>query len=347
MRSLSIFTNKSAPVTTPTALAPMQDVTGLPFMKIIARRGAPDLFFTEFFRVHANSRLDDATLRSITENPSGKPVFAQMIGEDLNDLIRTAKGLQKYSIAGVDLNLGCPAPRVYRKNVGGGLLREPAKVYRILKALRENVACPLSVKMRFGFEDDRHFESLLEILANHNIDLVSVHARTVLGGYRSSPDYKYVKQAARYLGCPVLLNGDVQTYGDASSLMDWTEASGVMIGRAAIRNPWIFRQIRENSENREVFMPKLTDVFDYATELFEALSFPNSDDRKTVGRMKKFLNFVGLSVDSEGGFLYAMRRTRTPKELFEVLERFLHDNRRQDFALKPYSGLTARPSCES
>ena len=91
---------------------------------------------------------------------------------------------------------------------------------------------------------------------------------------------------------------------------------------------------------------KLSDVFDYATELFEALSIPNSDDRKTVGRMKKFLNFVGLSVDPEGSFLYAMRRTRTTKEMFEVLERFLLDNRRQDFALKPYFGLTARPSCE-
>ena len=85
MRSLSIFSNKNASVPTPTALAPMQDVTGLPFMKIITRRGAPDLFFTEFFRVHANSRLDDETLRSINENPSDKPVFAQMIGEGLDD----------------------------------------------------------------------------------------------------------------------------------------------------------------------------------------------------------------------------------------------------------------------
>ncbi len=325
----------------------MQDVTGLPFMKIIARRGAPDLFFTEFFRVHANSRLDDAILSSITENPSGKPVFAQMIGENLDDLVRTAKDLQKYSIAGVDLNLGCPAPRVYRKNVGGGLLREPLRVDEILKALRESVEGPLTVKMRFGFEDDRHFRTLLEILDKRKVDLVSVHARTVLGGYRSSPDYEYVRQAANYLRCPVFLNGDVQTYADAKRLRERTEASGVMIGRAAIRNPWIFRQIRDHSENREVFFPQLNDVFEYIMELFEALASPISDDRKTVGRMKKFLNFIGLSVDPQGGFLHAMRRTRTSSELFAVMERFLKVNPQQPFALKPYSGLIARPGCES
>ena len=107
----------------PSALAPMQDVTSLPFMAIVANYGAPDLFFTEYFRVHAHARINPDILSSITENSSGKPVFAQLIGEDIEHIRRFANDLQKYPIAGIDLNLGCPAPRVYRKNVGGGLLR--------------------------------------------------------------------------------------------------------------------------------------------------------------------------------------------------------------------------------
>ena len=108
-----------------TALAPMQDVTDLAFMGVIAHYGAPDYYVTEFFRVHAQSRPEKHILRSIDENATGRPVFAQLIGEDIGYLTRTVEELLKLPVAGIDLNLGCPAPKVYKKNVGGGLLREP------------------------------------------------------------------------------------------------------------------------------------------------------------------------------------------------------------------------------
>jgi tRNA-dihydrouridine synthase len=102
------------------ALAPMQDVTDLPFWRLMANYGGADLYFTEYFRVHATSNLDKNILYSITENPTGKPAIAQMIGNDIPSLVRTARELQQYPIAAVDLNLGCPAPVVYRKCAGGG-----------------------------------------------------------------------------------------------------------------------------------------------------------------------------------------------------------------------------------
>src|SRR6185312_16568722 len=100
-----------------TALAPMQDVTDLAFMRVIAHYGPPDYFFTEFFRVHAQSRPEKHILRSIDENDTGRPVFAQLIGEDIPHLVRTAAELCRHPVAGIDLNLGCPAPKIYRKNV--------------------------------------------------------------------------------------------------------------------------------------------------------------------------------------------------------------------------------------
>ena len=120
------------------ALAPMQDVTTLQFMRVIARHGGPDVYWTEYFRVHENSVPDKWILKSITENPTGKPVVAQMIGNDIPALVRTAKLLQKYPVAAIDLNLGCPAPIVYRKCAGGGLLREPQRIDAILGALRDD-----------------------------------------------------------------------------------------------------------------------------------------------------------------------------------------------------------------
>lgn len=330
----------------PTALAPMQDVTGLPFMKVIARRGSPDFFFTEFIRVHAHSRVSPEILSSITEKPDERPVFAQLIGENLDDLRRVAREMNSYPISGLDLNMGCPAPRVYRKNVGGGLLREPEKIRKIIEVLGEETKFLLSVKMRIGFEDDRFFEPILEILTDSQVGLVSIHARTVKGGYKSAPSYGHVKKAVRYLRCPVLLNGSVETGTHALSLREGTGAHGIMIGRAAIRNPWVFRQIRELQAGGEVFQPKLADLFHYFEDLYASLEKPGMHEHSLVGRMKKFLNFVGLSVDSEGEFLFQMRRAKTRADLFQVCETFMVQEGRaeENYSLEPFDHSTSRTS---
>ena len=162
-----------------TALAPMQDVTDLAFMGVIAHYGAPDLFFTEFLRVHAQSRPEKHILRSIDENATGRPVFAQLIGEDIVFLSRTVAELLRHPVAGIDLNLGCPAPKVYKKNVGGGFLREPEKIGEILGALRAAIPGLFTVKMRIGFEDTRHFDRILDLVNAHGVDLLNVPGRTV------------------------------------------------------------------------------------------------------------------------------------------------------------------------
>src|SRR3954469_10941559 len=168
-----------------TALAPMQDVTDLAFMGVIAHYGAPDYFFTEFLRVHGQSRPEKHIVRSIDENKTGRPIFAQLIGEDCVHLARTATELLRHPVAGIDLNLGCPAPKVYKKNVGGGLLRDPAKIDEILGTLRAASPGLFTVKMRIGFDDMSNFDRILDLVNAHNVDLLSVHGRTVKEMYRS------------------------------------------------------------------------------------------------------------------------------------------------------------------
>ena len=147
----AVCPRQSSPGLPLTALAPMQDVTDLAFMqRHRPLRARPTYFFTEFFRVHAQSRPEKHILRSITENATGRPVFAQLIGESVPDILRTVRELLAYPVAGIDLNLGCPAPKIYRKNVGGGLLRDPARIDEILGALRAAVPGLLTVKMRVG-----------------------------------------------------------------------------------------------------------------------------------------------------------------------------------------------------
>src|SRR5476651_2063364 len=164
----------------------MQDVTTLQFMRVIARYGGPEIYWTEFFRVHGDSRPEKWILDSITKNSTGRPVIAQMIGNDIPALVRNAKLLQQYPVAAIDLNLGCPAPIVYRKCAGGGLLREPQRIDAILGALRDAVTIPFTVKTRLGFDDPAVFDEFLPIFARHSLDLLTVHGRTVKEMYRSA-----------------------------------------------------------------------------------------------------------------------------------------------------------------
>ena len=330
-----------------TALAPMQDVTDLAFMRVVAHYGAPDYFFTEFFRVHAQSRPEKHILRSIDENTTGRPIFAQLIGEDLGHLARTAEELLQHDIAGVDLNLGCPAPKVYKKNVGGGLLREPEKVGEILKMLRALVPGLFTVKMRIGFDGTQNFDRLLDLMNEHRVDLLSVHGRTVKEMYRSEVHYDHIAHAVSRVQCPVLANGNVTSASRANAILAETRAAGVMIGRHAIRNPWIFRQCREQLAGQPVTPLSLADVREYVDRLYRETQTPGVPEVYHVNKMKKYLNFVGQSVDSNGLFLHDMRRAQTEPELFSICDRHLLTEPQREFSLEPYAGVIARPNCET
>jgi tRNA-dihydrouridine synthase B len=330
-----------------TALAPMQDVTDLAFMGVISHYGAPDYFFTEFFRVHAQSRPERHILRSIDENQTGRPVFAQLIGEDLSHLTRTVEELLKHPIAGIDLNLGCPAPKVYKKNVGGGLLREPARVGEILARLRAVVPGLLTVKMRVGFDDWSQFDRLLDLVNEHQVDLLSVHGRTVKEMYRAEVHYDLIAQAVARSRCPVLANGNILSAARAARVLADTKAAGVMIGRHAIRNPWIFRQCRRQFAGQPVDRITLADVREYVERLYRATQTPEFAGRYHVNKMKKYLNFVGQGVDPTGAFLHDMRRTESETDFFAVCDRHLLTEPNREFAPEPYPGVIARPNCET
>ena len=313
------------------ALAPMQDVTTLQFMRVVARYGGPDVYWTEYFRVHGDSKPEKWILDSITKNPTGKPVVAQLIGNDIPALARNAKLLQKYPVAAIDLNLGCPAPIVYRKCAGGGLLRDPGKIDAMLGALRDAVPVPFTVKTRIGFESAEEFDALLPIFAKHPIDLLTVHARTVRQMYRPGVRYDLIARAAGELRCPVLANGNVHSAAQARQLLAVTGARGLMIGRGAIRNPWLFDQIRQQFRGEKIKLPSGRDVLAYIRELWENEITPSVPESAQVQRMKKFMNFIGEGIGEK--FLFEIRRVTTTTDFFRVCENLL--NHDEPMSLEP------------
>ena len=342
-----------------TMLAPMQDMTTLPFMRMLARRGAPDFFVTEFLRVNATSQVDDSVAECAEKTlpETGTPLVVQLIGEDVPALVRVADAvLSRYAktVAGIDINLGCPMPKIFRKNVGGGLLRDLPKVAEILAALRR--VCDehgklFTIKCRLGFDDASPFPRLLEIARENRADLIAVHGRTVRGLYRAPVDYAAIADAVKKSSCPVVANGEISSVEKARLVLAQTRCSGLMCGRHAVRNPWIFRSLREmfaGTPDAEIFKPKLGDVFEYIRELETCVAEPTVSAARTAARMKKFLNFIGTGIDPEGAFLHAVRRAGTPTEIFRISEKFLLAGTlaEKEFPPEPFSGLCARPNCE-
>jgi tRNA-dihydrouridine synthase len=313
------------------ALAPMQDVTDSAFWNLMHRYGGADVYWTEYFRVHAVSRPEKWILDSIKNNSTGKPVIAQMIGNDIPSLIRTAKELQQLNVAAIDLNLGCPAPIVYRKCAGGGLLREPQRIDSILGALREAVSIKFTVKTRVGFGDVREFDTLLPIFAKHSLDALTVHARTVAQMYRLPVHYDLIRQASETMPCPVIANGHVYSAAQAQELLTQTKTRGLMIGRGVIRSPWLFNQIRQQLRGETVTYPTGREVMAYIRALWESQASFDAPERTQCERMKKFINYLGEGVPEHpssvaGSFLHQIRRSQTEAEFYRICGEFLdHD----------------------
>ena len=305
------------------ALAPMQDVTDRAFWELMTEYGGADLYYTEYFRVHRDSHLEKWILESLTRNPTGRPAVAQMIGNDIEALVRSARELQQYPVAAIDLNLGCPAPVVYRKCAGGGLLRKPELIDTILGALREAVTVRFTVKTRLGFDDTAVFERLLPIFAKHSLDLLTVHGRTVKEMYRGDIDCGLIAQAVAALPCPVLANGNVNSAEQARETLSRTGARGLMIGRGAIANPWLFEQIRKQGRGERFEEATGAELLEYIRRLYETVCSPDVTESAQVQRMKKYMNFIAARAEQSGQFVHEIRRVNGKREFFEVCERFL------------------------
>lgn len=307
-------------------LAPMQSVTDLPFMRVIARRGGPDWFVTEFFRVHPASKPDRYILRSIRENTTGIPIFAQIIGSDADAMVKEAKILLRENIAGIDLNLGCPSPTVCGKSAGGGLLRHPNEIDRMIGMLRDAIPTRFTVKTRVGYADEGEFGKLLEIFRKHAIDGLTIHGRTVADRYQTPVRPHCVAAAVSALTCPVIANGNVVNASAGIRYQALTGASGLMIGRGAIRNPWIFDQLRANYLGGEAPQPRAQDLLAYIEELYAELARESKEyhEHHHIQRMKKTMLYIVQGLGDE--FEQAMRRMRTEAEFFHLCRSSLdHD----------------------
>lgn len=301
-------------------LAPMQDVTDLAFMRTLQRiRSLPDAFVTAYFRsTPTTCALAEHNLRCIDENETGIPILAQLAGSDARALLRDAAMLLgRAGVAGINLNAGCPSPLVNRHGAGAGLLRDIPRFSEITRELRQAIpAGQFSIKCRLGWEHaESEFPRILDTLAAAAPDEVGIHARTRKQLYGGTPDFSYVQRAVAALPCPVLANGDICTPGQAAACLQQTGAAGLMIGRGAVRNPYLFRQLRGGPA------PTAEEMQRYYRILIEETGRVFLHQRTEKGhcnRMKKYLAFC--YPDFTPGQEYQLRRCTEISEMLRILQ---------------------------
>lgn len=301
-----------------TALAPMQDVTDLAFMRTLSRIGSlPDLFITAYFRsTPTTCAIAEANLRCIEENETGTPILAQLAGSAPAALMRDASHLLQRPIAGINLNIGCPSPLVNRHGAGAGLLRELPTLRNCLRGLRSIVPQgQFSVKCRTGWADKAEFPGILAELAGASPDLVMVHGRTRADLYKpGTVSTAAIRTAADFLTCPVMGNGDITTAKQAHHWQQHICPGGVMIGRGAVRNPYIFRQLRGGPP------PSDEDMRAYFDILIDETNRILHTKRTAVGhcnRMKKYLAFCYVDFTPEQE--YTLRRCTDIADMQRIL----------------------------
>jgi len=278
----------------PLMLAPMQGLTNDALRDCYIECYHPDIVFTEFVRVQTQSRkrIGRHELSEIAAHDAAVPLVVQLIGNSGKALADAARQLEDRGCRHLNLNLGCPYGRMTTGATGGELLRDPDKLVVLLTELRAAIRGSFSIKCRAGYSDPRQLFELLPVYQDLGIDYLILHPRTVVQKYTGIADHNLTAEAVKSTSLPVIANGDINTAAIGRQLLDETGVAGLMLGRGALADPWLFQRIRGE-------LPELVDEAQRRREVFEQLNslVPRylvkfCGERQALMKLKDLLNFI-------------------------------------------------------
>jgi nifR3 family TIM-barrel protein len=238
-----VFRIGSLPVYGDLILSPMDGFSDLPFRSVCRELGSA-LSYTEFINALDILQRHPFVDEKLAFLPEERPVVFQIFDSEPERLLEVALRLQERGPDVIDINMGCSARTVSGRGAGAGLLREPAKIARIFSLLSRALQVPVTGKIRLGWDDDsRNYLDVARTVEENGGKLIAVHARTRQQGYGGEADWQAIGEVKAAVSIPVLGNGDVRTVADIERMKSLTGCDGVMIGRAAIGNPWIFSRL--------------------------------------------------------------------------------------------------------
>ncbi len=301
-------------------LAPMAGVSDLPFRLLCREQGA-DLVCMEMVSAKAIAYHNRNTEKLMQIDPGEHPVSLQLFGSDPELMAEIAKEIEERPFDILDINMGCPVPKIVGNGEGSALMREPALVERIVSSVSRAVKKPVTVKIRKGFDDDHvNAVEIARIAEASGAAAIAVHGRTREQYYSGTADWEIIRQVKEAVSIPVIGNGDVDSPQKAKAMLEETGCDGVMIGRAARGNPWIFRQIKEYLENgRLTDPPSLAEIHEMMLR-HARMQVEYKGDYTGIREMRKHISWYTAGLPHSARLRARINSVESLEEMEELLQ---------------------------
>ena len=315
----------------PFLLAPMAGVTDFPFRSFMREMGC-GIITTELVSAKSLQIGNERSNKLMSFNEKQKPVGVQIFGEELAALGEAAQIVEQSGADFIDLNFGCPVPKIVKKGAGSAVLKDLVFLRKILKTVKQSVSIPVSVKVRTGWDHhSRNTHEIVKIAHDEGITWLTIHGRTRSQAYSGQADWNYITEVKKQSPIPVIGNGDLTKAEQILKLKKESHCDGMMIGRGCLKNPWIFQEVNNNTA---AFKKSYIDILSRLKHHLENFY----DEKMFLLQYKKFSTWYSSGFPDSAHFRKTVFQTRDKEEVLNLVQSYfsrIDFKQKQETAYEP------------